>query len=359
MFIRNLTLQNFKNHPFQEFYFSSQINCFVGNNGVGKTNILDALFYLSVGKSFLNSTDIQNITNDKDFFTIEATIANNDKDDILKIIQNKESRKSIKKNGKVYSKIAEHIGYLPSVMISPYDQNLISDTSESRRKFLNAMISQTDSEYLFHLMQYQKTLQQRNALLKSFQKNRYFDAESLEIYNEPLINFGQKVFEKRTIFIQEILPILQDFYQIISNRKEEISIGYKSDLETDFGQLLHENKERDKALTYTSKGIHKDDLIFEMNGDSIKKIGSQGQQKSFLIALKLAQMNLIKKLTNKTPILLLDDIFDKLDDLRVAQLIELVKQEHFGQIFITDTQKERTENIIKNITEENRIFELK
>ena len=244
-------------------------------------------------------------------------------------------------------------------MISPYDQNLISDTSESRRKFLNAMISQTDSEYLFHLMQYQKTLQQRNALLKSFQKNRCFDAESLEIYNEPLINFGQKVFEKRAIFIQEILPILQDFYQIISNRKEEISISYKSDLETDFGQLLHENKERDKVLTYTSKGIHKDDLIFEMNGESIKKIGSQGQQKSFLIALKLAQMNLIKKLTNKTPILLLDDIFDKLDDLRVTQLIELVKQEHFGQIFITDTHKERTENIIKNITEENRIFELK
>lgn len=358
MLIKNLILQNFKNHLFQQFDFSPQINCFVGNNGVGKTNILDALFYLSVGKSFLNTTDIQNISNNEDFFTIEATIENEDKDDILKIIQNKESRKVIKKNDKIYPKLADHVGYLPSVIISPYDQNLISDSSESRRKFLDAMISQTNSDYLFNLMQYQKTLQQRNALLKSFQKNRYFDAESLDIYNEPLIRFGQKIFEKRKIFSEEILPILQHFYQIISNYKEEISISYKSDLETDFDHLLKENIEKDRILTYTSKGVHKDDLIFEMNGQSIKKIGSQGQQKSFLIALKLAQMNLIKKLTGKTPILLLDDIFDKLDDLRVAQLIDLVNQEHFGQIFITDTHKERTEKVVKNITEQSKIFEL-
>lgn len=358
MLIKNLILQNFKNHLFQQFDFSPQINCFVGNNGVGKTNILDALFYLSVGKSFLNTTDIQNISNNEDFFTIEATIENEDKDDILKIIQNKESRKVIKKNDKIYPKLADHVGYLPSVIISPYDQNLISDSSESRRKFLDAMISQTNSDYLFNLMQYQKTLQQRNALLKSFQKNRYFDAESLDIYNEPLIRFGQKIFEKRKIFSEEILPILQHFYQIISNYKEEISISYKSDLETDFDHLLKENIKKDRILTYTSKGVHKDDLIFEMNGQSIKKIGSQGQQKSFLIALKLAQMNLIKKLTGKTPILLLDDIFDKLDDLRVAQLIDLVNQEHFGQIFITDTHKERTEKVVKNITEQSKIFEL-
>lgn len=358
MFIKKLIIQNFKNHRFQDFDLSPQINCFVGNNGVGKTNILDALYYLSVGKSFLNTSDSQNIANGEDFFSIEGVISNEEKDDILKIIQSKESRKIIKKNDKVYPKIAEHIGYLPSVIISPYDQNLISDSSESRRKFLDAMISQTDGEYLFHLVQYQKVLQQRNALLKTFHKNRYFDNDSLEIYTEPLIRFGEKIFEKRKIFAEEILPILQHFYKIISNQKEEISISYKSDLEVNFNNLLKENLDKDRALTYTSKGIHKDDLIFEMNGHSIKKIGSQGQQKSFLIALKLAQMNIIKKLTNKTPILLLDDIFDKLDDLRVAQLIELVNQEHFGQIFITDTHKERTENVVKNITEESKIFEI-
>lgn len=359
MFIKKLFLQNFKNHLSQEFDFSSQINCFVGNNGVGKTNILDALYYLSVGKSFLNTTDNQNIKKGQDFFSIEGMIFNEDKDDVIKILQQKESRKIIKKNDKAYSKIAEHIGYLPSVMISPYDQNLISDGSENRRRFLDAMISQIDSEYLFALVQYQKTLQQRNALLKAFQKNRYFDEDSLEIYQAPLVKNGHILFEKRKAFIEEILPVLQQFYSTISNYKEEISIFYQSDLKSPFEELLQENLEKDRVLTYTSKGTHKDDIVFEMNEQSIKKIGSQGQQKTFLIALKLAQMNIIKKLTGKVPILLLDDIFDKLDDLRVMQLVDLVNQEHFGQIFITDTHKERTEQLVKNITDDSKIFELK
>ena len=357
MFVKNLILQNFKNHRSQNLKFSPQINCLVGNNGVGKTNILDALHYLSVGKSFLGNSDLNNITENQDFFSIEATIHTGEKDDIIKIIQSKEARKIIKKNDKNYSKIADHIGYIPSVMISPYDQNLISDSSESRRKFLDAVILQTNYEYLFSLIQYQKTLQQRNALLKNFHKNHYFDADSLEIYNEPLLKFGQKIYDTRKDFVLKITPILQEYYAFISNQKEEIYISYLSDLEEDFGTLLKQNLEKDKILTYTSKGIHKDDLSFEMNHQSIKKIGSQGQQKSFLIALKLSQMNLIKKLTGKTPILLLDDIFDKLDDLRVMQLIELVNQEHFGQIFITDTHKERTENVIKRITEDSQIFE--
>ena len=359
MFIKSLSIQNFKNHLSVNFDFSPQINCFTGNNGVGKTNILDALHYLSVGKSFLSNTDVNNIAYDEDFFTLEGVVSNGEKEDIIRIIQSRDSRKVIKKNDKIYPKIAEHVGYLPSVIISPYDQNLISDSSDSRRKFLDSMISQTDHEYLFSLIQYQKTLQQRNALLKSFHKNRYFDAESLEIYNEPLTKLGQIIFQRRKDFCEEILPTLKYYYEIISDKKEEISISYDSDLETPFEQLLKENLEKDKVLTYTSKGIHRDDLLFEMNGHSIKKIGSQGQQKSFLIALKLSQMNIVKKLTGKTPILLLDDIFDKLDNLRVSQLIELVNQEHFGQIFITDTHKERTESIVKNIVEESRIFELK
>ncbi|ANF52081.1 DNA recombination protein RecF [Chryseobacterium glaciei] len=359
MIINKLSLYNFKNHSEKKFEFSPQINCFVGNNGVGKTNILDALHYLSVGKSFLGNTDINNIKKDEDFFTIDAEIQNNDSEDIIKISQPKESKKIIKKNDKSYDRMADHIGYLPSVMISPYDSNLISDSGESRRKFLDSMISQTNSEYLFELIQYQKTIQQRNALLKYFAKNRVFDKDSLEIYDEPISRSGTKIFEKRRAFVSQLNPIVQNFYNIISGGKETVSVIYESHLFDDsFQNLLKDNIERDRMLTYTSKGIHKDDLLFDMDSVLIKKIGSQGQQKSFLIALKLAQMSLVKELTGKTPILLLDDIFDKLDDYRVSQLIELVNQENFGQIFITDTHRERTESVVKKINEESIIFEI-
>ena len=367
MIINNLKILNFKNHQERNFEFSPQINCFVGNNGVGKTNILDALHYLSVAKSFLGNTDLNNIKNNQDFFTIEGEIFDGEKENTIKVQLPKEAKKIIKKNDKTYDRIADHIGFLPSVIISPYDSNLISDAGESRRRFLDAMISQTDSEYLFNLIQYQKTVQQRNALLKSFAKNRYFDADNLEIYNEPLIKFGTKIFTKRQEFTDSILPLIQSYYETISNGNEKVTVNYQSHLQEDFDEklpnqkfraLLEENLEKDKVLTYTSKGIHKDDLLFEMNGNSLKKIGSQGQQKSFLIALKLSQMNRIKELTGKTPILLLDDIFDKLDDSRVSQLINLVNQEHFGQLFITDTNRERTEKVVKRINEESKIFEL-
>ncbi len=359
MIIKKLSLYNFKNHSEKRFEFSPQINCFVGNNGAGKTNILDALHYLSVGKSFLGNTDLNNIKKDEDFFTIDAEIQNEDSEDIIKISQPKEAKKIIKKNDKNYDRIADHIGYLPSVMISPYDSNLISDSGESRRKFLDSMISQTDSEYLFDLIQYQKTIQQRNALLKYFAKNRVFDKDSLEIYDDPIIRFGSGIFEKRRAFVSQLNPIVQNFYRIISGGKETVSVIYESHLlEHSFEDLLKGSMERDRMLTYTSKGIHKDDLLFEMDNILIKKTGSQGQQKSFLISLKLAQMSLVKELTGKTPILLLDDIFDKLDDNRVSQLIELVNQENFGQIFITDTHKERTESVVKKINEESIIFEI-
>lgn len=359
MFIKNLKLFNFKNHNEKSFDFSPEINCFVGNNGAGKTNILDALHYLSMAKSFLGNLDAQNILHDSDFFAIEAEIQGEEKNDIIKVQLPKEGKKIIKKNDKTYERIADHIGFLPSVMISPYDANLISDGSESRRKFLDAMISQTDSDYLFALIQYQKTLQQRNALLKYFAKNRTFDLDSLEIYNEPLTKFGTQIFEKRQRFVASILPTIQHFYEIISKGNEKVTVIYESNLnEQNFEEILSENLEKDRVLTYTSRGIHKDDLRFEMNGNLIKKFGSQGQQKSFLIALKLAQIKRIKDITNKNPILLLDDIFDKLDDNRVSQLIELVNQQNFGQIFITDTHRERTESVVKRINEESKIFQI-
>ena len=367
MIINKLSLINFKSHSEVSFDFSPQINCFVGNNGAGKTNILDALHYLSVGKSFLGNSDLNNIKSDEVFFVIESEIQNDDKEDMIRILHPRESKKVIKKNDKAYDRLADHIGYLPSVMISPYDSNLISDSGESRRKFLDAMISQTDSVYLFDLIQYQKTIQQRNALLKYFAKNRMFDKDSLEIYDDPISKFGTRIFEKRKEFVEKLNPIFQHYYDIISGRKEKVSVIYESHLsegfdsaqpDSFFKHLLSGSIEKDRVLTYTSKGIHKDDLIFEMNGHSIKKIGSQGQQKSFLVSLKLAQINRIKELTGKSPILLLDDIFDKLDDTRVSQLIELVNKENFGQIFITDTHKDRTENVVKRIDEESKIFEI-
>lgn len=359
MFIKNLKLFNFKNHSEKSFDFSPEINCFVGNNGAGKTNILDALHYLSMAKSFLGNLDAQNILHESDFFAIEAEIQGEEKNDIIKVQLPKEGKKIIKKNDKTYERIADHIGFLPSVMISPYDANLISDGSESRRKFLDAMISQTDSDYLFALIQYQKTLQQRNALLKYFAKNRTFDLDSLEIYNEPLNKFGTQIFEKRQRFVASILPTIQHFYEIISKGNEKVTVIYESNLnEQNFEEILSENLEKDRVLTYTSRGIHKDDLLFVMNENLIKKFGSQGQQKSFLIALKLAQIKRIKDITNKNPILLLDDIFDKLDDNRVSQLIELVNQQNFGQIFITDTHRERTESVVKRINEESKIFQI-
>ena len=359
MIIRKLSLINFKNHPSKSFDFSPQINCFVGHNGVGKTNVLDALHYISVGKSFLGNSDLSNVQFNEDFFAIEAEIFDGEKDTIIKVQQPKDSKKVIKKNDKTYERMADHIGFLPSVMISPYDSNLISDSGESRRKFLDGMISQTDSQYLFNIIQYQKTLKQRNALLKYFQKNRTFDPDSLEIYNEPLIKFGSKIFEKRNQFVSELNPVVQHFYKIISGGKETVALAYSSDLaEISMEILLKENLEKDRVLTYTSSGIHKDDLLFEMNGNLIKKTGSQGQQKSFLISLKLAQIKKIKELTGKNPILLLDDIFDKLDDHRVSQLISLINQENFGQMFITDTHKDRTEAVVKRINEESRVFEI-
>ena len=369
MIIRNLDIIHFKNHHHKRFDFSHKINCFVGNNGVGKTNVLDALHYLSVGKSFLGSNDLQNIHIGRDgdaaldFFSIHAHLIGNDTEDSLKISYQKEAKKSIRKNDKPYEKMADHIGYLPNVIISPYDSNLISDSGESRRKFMDAMISQTDHEYLHQIITYQKALQQRNAMLKYFYKNRVFDADSLEIYQTPLSQNGDKIFLKRKQFISDLSPIVEEFYQMLSGHKESIKIIYQSHLEENgmmipMEKILSQHLQKDRMLTYTARGVHKDDLVFTMNNFAIKKAGSQGQQKSFLIALKLAQISRIKSLTGKNPIVLLDDIFDKLDDTRVANLIDLLNKENFGQIFITDTNLERTRAIVHKIDANAQIFHL-
>ena len=359
MYLQKLSLVNFKNLESQSFDFQQKINCFVGNNGVGKTNILDAIYYLSFAKSYFNSVAGQNIRHGEAFFMIEGDYILNDRNEKIVCSLKKGQKKVLKRNGKNYEKFSEHIGQLPLVIISPADRDLVTEGSDTRRKFIDGVISQQNKSYLKDLLSYNKILTQRNALLKYFAANRTFDALNLEVYNEQLSEYGARIFEVRKAFLEKFIPIFNEKYQIISDDKESVNLVYKSQL-NDFSikELLQHSLEKDKMLQYTSAGIHKDDLSFEIGDYPIKKFGSQGQQKSYLIALKFAQFDFIKQQANVVPILLLDDIFDKLDESRVLQIINLVDNDEFGQIFITDTHSERTENIVKQSNKPYQIFKL-
>jgi DNA replication and repair protein RecF len=267
--------------------------------------------------------------------------------------------KILKRNGKVYEKFSDHIGFIPLVIISPADSDLIIEGSETRRKFIDSVISQLDNSYLQQLIQYQKIISQRNALLKYFALNHVFETDTLSIYNEQLNALGQFIFEKRKKFLIDFIPIFNNYHCEITNSAETVQLVYQSDLfEKDTLTLLEDNISKDRALHYTSVGVHKDDLSFEIDNYPIKKFGSQGQQKSFLIALKLAQFDFVKKQSGEKPILLFDDIFDKLDEFRVSKIIEMVNKEEFGQLFISDTHPERTENIVKTTHQSYKIFNL-
>jgi DNA replication and repair protein RecF len=359
MYLQKLSLVNFKNLESQSFDFQQKINCFVGNNGVGKTNILDAIYYLSFAKSYFNSVAGQNIRHGEAFFMIEGDYILNDRTEKIVCSLKKGQKKVLKRNGKNYEKFSEHIGQLPLVIISPADRDLVTEGSDTRRKFIDGVISQQNKNYLKDILSYNKVLTQRNALLKYFAANRTFDALNLEVYNEQLSEYGARIYKVRKAFLENFIPIFNEKYQIISGDKESVNLVYKSQL-NDFSikELLQKSLEKDKILQYTSSGIHKDDLSFEIGEYPIKKFGSQGQQKSYLIALKFAQFEFIKQQTNVLPILLLDDIFDKLDESRVLQIINLVDNDEFGQIFITDTHSERTENIVKQSNKPYQIFKL-
>ncbi|MGB5437960.1 MAG: DNA replication/repair protein RecF [Maribacter sp.] len=359
MFLKRLSLINYKNFDSQIFEFDSKINCFVGPNGVGKTNALDAIYHLSFGKGYFNPIGSQNISHGEDFFVIDGEFENLDREEKIVCSLKKGMKKIIKRNGKVYDRLSDHIGLLPLVIISPADRDLIIEGSETRRKFLDGVISQSDKAYLQTLINYNKVLLQRNSLLKYFMANQTFDAGTLAIYDEQLNQYGTAIFRKRLHFIETFIPIFKEQYGVISGGNEDVMLSYDSRLlQEDLLGLLSMNIEKDRILQYTSVGIHKDDLNFEIAGHPIKKFGSQGQQKSFLIALKFAQFQFIKEQAKTTPILLLDDIFDKLDEHRVAQIVKLVDNENFGQIFISDTHAERTENIVKQIHQSYKIFKL-
>ncbi|HNS42774.1 MAG TPA: DNA replication/repair protein RecF [Taishania sp.] len=342
MHLKSLQIINFKNYEEAYLELNPGINCFIGMNGAGKTNILDAVHYLSMCKSYLNTIDRQNIRFDQQFFSIIGGFETDEKNYEIHCALKVGAKKVFKKNKKEYEKLAEHIGLFPTVIISPYDKDLISEGSELRRKWMDGIISQSDKGYLNDIQKYAKILVQRNALLKHMYENGFFERESMEVWNEQLVAVGKRIFQKRTDFLNDFIPVFQQHYNSIGNENELVALEYRSQLHEDSFENLLKNSERKDALShYTNVGTHKDDLNFLIKGHPVKKFGSQGQQKSFVIALRLAQYDWLKRNLQLKPILLLDDVFDKLDRNRVQRLMDLVSSDFFGQVLVTDTDEER------------------
>jgi DNA replication and repair protein RecF len=350
MFIRNLAVINYKNLVQADLQFSSKLNCFIGNNGVGKTNLLDCLYYLSFCKSYFNLPDSQNIRHNDDFFVLQGKYCcGTDTEEIYGGFKSGH-KKIFRRNKKEYERLSDHIGLLPLVMISPADSVLIQGGSEERRRFMDSVISQYNRQYLDWLLKYNHALLQRNNLLKFFATNHQFDADSLDVWSEQLIITGNKIHNKRIEFLNALLPVFQKYYDLICQGHEKVRLEYLSQLnDQDFRKLLEESVAKDRVLQYTSTGIHKDDLELKIEDYPIKRLGSQGQNKTFLISLKFAQFDFISSVNKVKPILLLDDIFDKLDSERVGQIVKLVSDSNFGQIFITDTNREHLDGIIREV----------
>ena len=322
MYLHELKLTNFKNCESADLQLSENVNCFVGLNGAGKTNILDSIYYLSFCKSFFSASDKQNIRHEQDFFAIHGVYSHDGKDDeLVSCVQKRDQKKSFRFNKKEYDRLSDHIGKFPLVMISPYDRDLINEGSDLRRKFIDGVISQFDPLYLNALLKYNRALLQRNMQLKQFAERHIFDRELLRLWEDQLVQHAYDIHAKRRQFLEDFLPIFQHYYEIVSGGTEKVNVIYQSRLDE-------------------------------------KPFGSQGQQKSFVVSIRLAQFEFNYQKIGYKPILLLDDIFDKLDDQRVMKLVRLVGDEHFGQVFITDTQQGRVEKLFENTDIDHKIFEV-
>jgi DNA replication and repair protein RecF len=355
MILKKLSILNYKNIQQSEILFSPKINCFFGNNGMGKTNLLDAIYYLSFCKSYMNTLDNQLIYNTEDLCVIQGIYDYEDREEDIFCAIRRKQRKQFKRNKKEYEKLSEHIGLLPLVMVSPGDAVLIQGGSEERRRFLDLILSQQDKPYLHALIQYNKALQQRNTLLK----NQSFDTDLFEVLEMQLEHYGRLIYEKRQELVNKLIPVFNDYYRTICQSAEYVDLRYISQLVSEkLIDMLAQNRERDRILGYTSSGVHKDDIEMKLNNSLIRRTGSQGQNKTYLIALKLAQFAFLSREGQTTPILLLDDIFDKLDTERVEQIIQLVGNPAFGQIFITDTNRKYLDEILATMHHEYALFKV-
>ncbi len=353
MRLKKLSLLNFKNIVRQEPLFCRGVNCLVGDNGAGKTNVVDAIYYLSMCKSSLPMTDAQSILHGSDFFLLEGQyLSEEGKNECVVCTFSRKGGKVLKRNGKEYERLADHVGLVPAVIVSPADSALISDAADERRRYLNACISQLDRPYLTTVMHYNAVLAERNRLLKTRP-----DETMLSIYDRQLVEHGGKIHAARQAFVERLQPIVAEFYGMLSGDREQVEVHYKSELnERSFEEVLLAARQKDLVNEFTTAGIHRDDLVLKIGGFPLRKYGSQGQQKSFLIALKLAQYAIVAEACGEKPILLLDDLFDKLDAGRVEQLIRLVADDAFGQIFITDCNSLRLKSILDKAGGEYALF---
>src|SRR6202000_3201469 len=360
MYLQQLSVINFKNYTEAGLTFSEGVNAFTGDNGAGKTNLLDAIHYLSLCKSYFNPIDSQQIKQGADFFIINGDFNKNNKHEKIACAVKRNQKKQFKRNKKDYQRLADHIGLFPLVMISPYDTSIITEGSEERRKFIDNVLSQTDHNYLDEVIAYNKVLNSRNAFLKLIAETGRYDPHLLEVMDEQLVETGNHIFKKRKAFMEGFTEIFNKHYQFLTEDAEKVELVYESQLlQDDFATLLKKSVERDRALERTTAGIHKDDLQFIIHGMPMKKFGSQGQQKSFLIALKLAQYTFLTRQKGFKPLLLLDDIFDKLDDKRVTKLMQMVSHNDFGQVFITDTSINRVQQIFTAMDVPIKVFKVK
>jgi len=359
MWLKKIKLQYFKNYESIETDFSEGLNGFVGKNGSGKTNLLDAIHYLSLTKSAFNASDKQNILHDEDFFIIEGFFQDKEEEWKVRCVLQKGKKKVFLVNQNPYETLSEHVGRFPVVLIAPDDQALIEEGSEARRRFFDNLFSQIDKQYLISLIRYNKILKQRNSLLKQFFEEHFFDKDLLSTFDMQLLEEGAKICEKRKIYIKNFKPIFEKHYQFLSNQSELPELKYHSHFLTkDFLEQFKSAREKDLHLQRTTKGTHRDDYELLLDNHSLKRFGSQGQKKSVLIALKLAKFDNIFLHKKIKPLLLMDDIFDKLDEERMNKLLERVASQAFGQIFITDARPERTTQVIQNLEMETKILNI-
>ena len=353
--LEKIVISDFRNIGLQELEFSPNVNCISGNNGEGKTNLLDAIYYLSMTNSAFASSYRFNFRHGTEEFSLSGTYRmENGLSSRFSIKAALKGDKKLRRDDKAYDKVSDHIGILPVVMVSPSDISLVSESGEERRRFVNSVLSQMDREYMASMQQYNRLLQQRNRMLKDFNMDRTL----LEVIDMRMASVAEPVYQARKRFVEELLPVVREYYRLLSGDSETVGIEYESELsKASLNMLLEASYERDCAMKYTTSGIQRDDFIFTMNGLPIRRYGSQGQQKSFLVALKFAQYEVMKRNYGFAPVLLLDDVFDKLDMNRISNLLQMVASNEFGQIFITDSNKVRMSGIVDRITSDRAYFD--